>query len=215
MVRVLSLWAFPLLIMFMFQSLTWVHYFILVIPPLCILAALPVGRIFDDEGSEKKSTTYRIRKRFSVDIDRQERALIGLFILYVLISTGFSTATVIGSHRPIEDVIADDVRDLTSEGEMVLCGDPIIALMADRDQPPEATNLAKVRYPELTSEDLTRIVIDHDIRLVVISYHLSSYEPFCEWIFDNWTFRKAYENPDRVYEEWKEPGQGVFLLYTT
>jgi hypothetical protein len=146
--------------------------------------------------------------------DRKSRTLIVLFIIYVVLSMGFSTAAVFGSHRPIEDVIANDIKDLTDENDMVICGDPVISLMANRDQPPEATNLAEVRHPKLTSEELIDIVIDHDVRLVVLSYHLSTYEVFYQWVSTNWTFQKAYGRPDRVYEEWKEPDEGIYLMYT-
>ena len=65
----------------------------------------------------------------------------------MVLSLSFSTATVLGAHRPIEDVVAEDLKDLTEEDDLVICGDPIIALMADRLQPPDAVNLAEVRYP--------------------------------------------------------------------
>jgi hypothetical protein len=184
-------------------------------PPLCILAAIPVGSVLGSGcDSDMMSNKNGKKDRPYRSMDNCGRKLIYLFILYVLLSTGFSTATVFGSHRPIEDVISEDIEDLTDDDEMVLCGDPIIALMAGRLQPPEATNIAEVRYPELTSEELITIVIGYDVRVVVISYQLSTYDQFYRWVHDNWDFQKAYGRPDRVYDEWKEPDEGIYLLYT-
>jgi hypothetical protein len=216
MVRLMSLWAFPMMLMFIFQSLTWVHYYILIVPPLCILSAMPMGKVIGR--SEKNDEGQWIRRAFKKEVwnkDRKSRSLALLFTLYVVLSLVFSTAAVFGSHRPIEDVIADDIKTLTEEGDMIICGDPVIALMADRDQPPEATNLAEVRHPELTSEDLVEIIYHHDVRLVVISYHLSTYDDFYQWISANWTYQRAYGRPDRIYDEWKEPGEGIYLMFTT
>jgi len=214
-VRLLSLWTYPLLLLFLIQSLTWIHYYILVVPPLCILAAMPIGTLMRN-GSERDGDATEIGPKIPSIWKKNpsKRTMIILFVIYVLLSTGFSTATVFGSHRPIEDIIADDIEDMTFENDMVVCGDPIIALMANRLQPPEATNIAEVRYPALTSEELIEIINDYNIRLVVFSYQLSTYEAFYEWVHGNWTFQKAYGRPDKIFDEWKEPNEGIYLLYT-
>lgn len=45
-VQILVIWLVPLQIMYLFQSLTWVHHYTIIVPPLCILGSLGVYDFF-------------------------------------------------------------------------------------------------------------------------------------------------------------------------
>ncbi|MFW3146244.1 MAG: ArnT family glycosyltransferase [Thermoplasmatota archaeon] len=215
-VIILSLWTFPLLIFFMVQQLTWTHYFVLLIPPISVLAGLCVEEAAGSMRSEAGHEPGEGNLKGKLTKDSIFRSLpIIMVVIFSVLSLGFSTTTVLYSSDPIEESIADDVREQTSEGEFVISGDPLIPLLADRDQPPDATNLAVVRFPELTSEELINITIEYDVRIVVLTYHLSSYPGYISWVQENFGFFRAYERPDRTSEtEGDIPiGKRTFNMY--
>lgn len=228
-VHLLLVWIVPTLLMFLFQGLTWLHYFVMVIPPIAVLGAygiselikdakmIKAGRggqikvIWEDEpaprdkkGKRKKSDLKVIwdDNPGSKDLKRplplpkptgKNIAVLCVTILFILASLSLCSVLLIYTEEPIEYTIASDVEELSNKGDYVICGDPIIAVYADRDHPPEAANVAKVRHPELTSDELIEITCEYDVQVVVFSFHLSSYDQFYSFIDQYYTFHKAYD----------------------
>jgi Ca2+/Na+ antiporter len=197
-VHLLLLWSCPLILLFTIQGLTWVHYFVLVVPPVSILGGygvvsliLPRPKKEVDSPKKKKSQSNNSKSPFHPS--PRDITILSLAVLFVVFFTCFNGVLLYDADRPIEYDVADDVAALSEEGEYVICGDPIISIYADRDQPPEATNVAAVRYPALDSEDLIDITCEYDVQVVVFTFHLSSYDDYLNFIQRYFMFHRAFD----------------------
>ena len=204
-VHFLLIWAVPLTLLFIFQGLSWVHYFVMVIPPISILAAYGVKSLLI-LGPEEETKPKRKEKRTSEKGEPgpdptfstfrpspRNITVLSLAALFVVFFTCFNAVLLYDAEKPIEYEIADEVAALSEEGDYVISGDPIISIYADRDQPPDATNLAAVRYPALDSYDLINITCEYQVQVVVFTFHLSSYDRYLDFILNYYTFHKAYD----------------------
>lgn len=230
-VQMMLVWIIPLFIYIMIQSPIWDHYFLLVIPPICYLGARGFDMVFsvsdpkrsDDRNTTKRSNIFSSVKELMVRFDQISHhkgpiisTLFALGVIYILSSAGANTALILTTQRSLESEIADDVSALVSEDEFMISGNPIIGVYADRLQPPEATNLAMVRHPALTGMDLVNITCDYNVTLVIITYHLSEYDQYVEFIDNYYDFQCAYERPGLFSEVEGEIdiGKDTFNVYT-
>ncbi|MBN1539279.1 MAG: phospholipid carrier-dependent glycosyltransferase [Candidatus Thermoplasmatota archaeon] len=190
--QLMLVWVLPLFVFIILQSPLWEHYLILLLPPICCLGGKGFMILVADlKGSEREKgigsfgTPWSVRKRWS-------STLVMAGILYMVLSLGFETVMVFATDTVIERDIAKEVELLTDQEDIIISGDPMIGVYADRLQPPEATNLAMVRYPALTDEELINITVENNVSLVIFTYELSSYDLFIDFIKEHFDFYKAY-----------------------
>ena len=100
----------------------------------------------------------------------------------------------------IESRIARDIHSMTEKGDLIISGDPIIPLYADRDQPAEAINLAQLRFPRIDNGYLINITADHDVKVIVITYNIVNFKSYVDFIMEHFDFFMGYERPD-VYSD--------------
>lgn len=226
-------WALPLLVLFALQSLTWFHYYVLVIPPIALLGALgidgvlsraglPLGLRSSERGTpigDTKTPTLSWEHLSNGGTSKGKRwpslAAVTIVIAFLLLTTGANILILALTERPVEYLVASDLEENTAKGDWVICGDPMISLYADRDQPPEATNLAEVRYPPLDPLELINITARYQVKAVVITYQLSTFEPFTEFVQEHFVLFASYARPyERTFNmSMGRTERGTFDLY--
>ncbi|MFO8052268.1 MAG: glycosyltransferase family 39 protein [Thermoplasmatota archaeon] len=196
-VQLMLLWLVPLFIFILFQSAIWDHYLMILLPPMCFLA----GKGFDNLQRKLRSG-----KKVRAAIGRGEDGTKGaqrphfgvagvitvLSVAFIILSVVSITGLVMISDKEVEQQVADEVSSLTKSSDMIISGDPIIGVYAERLQPPEATNIAMVRSPPLMDNDLVNITCDHEVKVVVFTYNLVNYDLYLDFIRENYQFHRAY-----------------------
>lgn len=193
--QLMIIWVVPLFIFMILQSPLWEHYLILLLPPICYLGGkgfmILVEELKGMKGTEWENGTGPSSTPW-IGVKRWSSMLVTAGVLYLVVSLGLETVMVFTTDRVIERDIAKEVELLTDKDDLIISGDPMIGVYAERLQPPEATNLAMVRYPVLTDEELIDITIENNISLVIFTYELSNYDLFIDFIKEHFEFYKAY-----------------------
>ncbi len=150
----------------------------------------------------KAASRTDISKAIWHDITYSKRKLfiIGIVMFFILLTAGSNIAFVLYTDEPIEYTVAMEVKDLTDDGDMVISGDPLVSLYANRDQPPEATNLAIVRYPPIDPVDLINYTWDYDVRVVILTYNLTGWTDYVDFVREYYDFHKGYDRHGLVSE---------------
>ncbi|MHA2272822.1 MAG: ArnT family glycosyltransferase [Candidatus Hodarchaeales archaeon] len=117
----------------------------------------------------------------------------------IILSVAFSsfvyfdnyTTEVTAPRKPVIEV-ADRVKELTVEGEIILSGDPRVTVLADRLTPPWLTDVARYRPKSLDSSDLIRACEDYEIRVVILAYWLLEQDDFRNYIMEDYSLDSSY-----------------------
>lgn len=212
-VQMLLIWAVPLLLLYLFQSLTWIHHYTLIVAPVCILGSWgvydffnsvkdripqPKGKKSIDEVLKQKHPYLknRVTGRFVPNIvffDRKRAVIYSLIVVFVAALIISNFVMVLPVKKPVEYTVAEDLEKLTTETDFIISGDPLITDYADRLQPPEAANLAMVKFPPVTCELLVNLTVEYNVKAVVFTYNLSGQMEYIDYIQANFVFYKAYD----------------------
>ncbi len=210
LVRISLVWLLSLVMWFALQPITWDHHMTLLVPPLLLLSGSGVNRLF----RAMADVWNRPRSRRTV----QERSLpmiSSALLLIIMMSFAIPAIyTVAAVEEPVEFKVGRELASITDDGDWILSGDPLIPLLADRLQVPEAVNLAQISHPKLMDEDLIDLCEEYGVSTVVITYRISELTAFKEYIQTNYTFITGYledgtDGPD-VEQEWEYRN---FLIY--
>ena len=210
LVRLSLVWLLSLTMWFALQPITWDHHMTLLVPPLFIMSGVGVNRLFTSmRGLWDGRRFNRMVKGRSLPIFSG--------ILLIAIVVGFLTPSIITVatvERPVEYDVGRELASITDEDDWILSGDPLIPLLADRLQVPDAVNLAQISHPKLMDEDLIDLCEEYGVSTVVITYRISELTAFKEYVQTNFTFIMGYledgtEGPD-VEQAW---GYRNFLIY--
>lgn len=166
----------------LFQPLVFFHHMVLMSPALAILAGFVTAElVMYKKGHRKKSKLYYILKK-----DKTMRRFAALIIMIDLgASLGLALYGVGAQGAPHEIVYAEKLREITSQDDYVICGDPLIATYADRMTPPEVVNVAYRRYPQLTLEDVTAAIEGYNVSVVVMCFRLQDIEGLAQYLLGN------------------------------
>jgi len=217
-VQMLLIWAVPLLVMYMFQSLTWIHHYTLIVAPVCILGSWGVYDFFNSvqdriprpkgkksiEEVLKQRHPYiknRVTGRFVPNIvffDKKRAIIYSLIVIFTAALIISNFVMVLPVKRPIEYTVAEDIEKVTTETDFIISGDPLITDYADRLQPPEAANLAMVQFPPVTPQLLINLTVEYNVKAVVFTYNLSGQMDYVEYIQDNFVFYRAYDKEGQI-----------------
>jgi len=165
------------LIYFILQAMTFDHHLIFLSPVIAIGAGIGFRRAL--RMFEYRHSILRAAARISPMI---------LVIAASLVSSGM----VLHVHyrgEPAQEEVAAIVRDLTSEEDFIISGDPLISVLADRRVPPSVVNVAHIQYPSITSDALNTSVVEYGIECVVLSYHLMEMKGFRNFVDENFHLR--------------------------
>ncbi len=181
------------LLFMLVQAKTWPHHFLYLSPALALSAGMG-------------GTLLSRRLSKGVSSSRRGTAIpAAILVISVLVIGGFSYAVVARGH-PVEYQVADMVRSLTDEGDYVLSGNPRIAVLADRPTPPSIVNVAIVQSPPLTDEILNETVLEYEVKVIVLTYHLEEFDGFRSFVEENYILRATlhdthlpFEQDERIY----------------
>ncbi len=180
--------SFGFLLFMLFQAKTWPHHFLYLSPALALSAGMG-GTLLSRRLSGGFPTS---RRRTTLPVV--------ILVISVLVIGGFSYAVVARGH-PVEYQVADMVRSLTDEGDYVLSGNPRIAVLADRPTPPSIVNVAIVQSPPLTDEILNETVLEYDVKVIVLTYHLEEFEGFTSFVEGNYDLRATFHDTHLPFEQ--------------
>ncbi len=176
------------LLFMLFQAKTWPHHFLYLSPALALSAGMG-GTLLSRKLSRGISPSRRGTAIPAV-----------ILIISILVIGGFSYAVVARGH-PVEYQVADMVRSLTDEGDYVLSGNPRIPVLADRPTPPSIVNVAIVQSPPLTDEILNQTVLEYDVKVIVLTYHLEEFGGFTSFVEENYDLRATYHDTHLPFEQ--------------
>ena len=117
-----------------------------------------------------------------------------------------NVAVVLLAEKPAYAYVAEEVLNITSDGELIISGDPIVAILSERLQVPELTNLAEVKYPFITSDELIYLTEQYHVRTVVLTYNLSSMNEYVAYVREHFEFHAAYAVDDGELAVARTPG---------
>jgi len=178
------------LLFFIFQSTTWMHHLVFLSPTISLTAGVGVIEV---------ARWWSRRERFKRNPHFARRALIFIQVTLIL-----SAAVVGGAFSwmvkergsAIEDRAAEVVMEITEEGDFVISGDPIVPAKADRLIPPNLVNVAFLKFPQITNDELNETCIRYAVEVVVITYHLDEMTGFVDFVRSNFTLRSNIERMD-------------------
>jgi hypothetical protein len=101
------------------------------------------------------------------------------------------------------------LEDMTEEDDYVISGDPLIPVIADRPQPPPVVNVARLKYPDITNDQLNNTTIIYGVEVVIITYHLAEMEGYVEFVEENYVLRAEYTDNSLPLMEEEE----IFRVY--
>jgi 4-amino-4-deoxy-L-arabinose transferase-like glycosyltransferase len=156
------------------QPLVFLHHAVMAGPALAVLAGVVIGKSFES----KKAFTETITKANESKWGCARRMAVPAFIASIVVSGGLSVYGIAAQDEPSQVVWGEVVARYSSEDDYVICGDPLIAAYAGRMTPPEVVNVAERQYPELTFDRLCQAVVDYDVAVVVVCFHLNDFEEF-------------------------------------
>ena len=193
--RVITLWLLSLTFFFLFQATTWKHHLSLLSPPLAILAGIAGARLLN-----RKSGKYG--------------RIFNMLLLILILSSMAYNLFIMGKaiyykKLPVVYTIAQNVKKYTLPKDFIVSGDPLITVLANRKQPPEANNVAQLQYPPLTSQKLVNICRKYKVKVIILTYALLEEKmDFCQFVKENYKLVGKYRDfkLSRIYhtpEKWK------------
>ena len=174
---ILTLTLFYLLFL-LFQAKTWIHHLVFLSPALSLTAGVGIIRFFTS------GRAIRIRKRFS--LSNRSIAFVEVFMIMAAAIVGGGMSIIVQERgEPASRSISDRLTEVTDREDYVISGDPIIAMDAGRNVPPEVVNVAIVQYPPISDDHLNETVIGYGVEAVIITYHLLDMTGFVEFVEKN------------------------------
>jgi 4-amino-4-deoxy-L-arabinose transferase-like glycosyltransferase len=154
------LWLLSLVIFIMVQGLTFQHHFAYAAFPAAILAGMAL-------------TAWPARER---------RIAIAIF---VAINAVLGPALILTAPDDMSHQIADTIEDLTPSEAVIISGDPLVTVLADRRAPPNMTNLAYYHQPPTTAADVLFWLETEDVAAVVLYWKLSDLNEIQQYLNDS------------------------------
>lgn len=149
-IALVVLWLLSLLVFILLQGRTFQHHFAYVAFPAAVLAGVVLGD-------------------WSLDA-RKLKAVLGSFVAI----NAVLMISLIGTAPPdLSYEVADRVAAMTDGDAWVLSGNPLVNVLANRNAPPNLTNLARHHYPPTTTSNITYWLERGRVEVVVLYYHLA------------------------------------------
>ncbi|MGC9307838.1 MAG: hypothetical protein ACP5FL_03575, partial [Thermoplasmatota archaeon] len=162
------LWLLSLLVFILVQGRTFQHHFAYVAFPAAVLAGVVLGD-------------------WQLDA-RKTKAVLGGFVAVNVVLM----VSLVGTAPPdVSYEVADEVAAMTDGDAWVLSGNPLVNVLADRNTPPNLTNLAEYHYPPTTKSNITYWLERGDVEVVVLYYHLAEMDGVTRYLNESEHYEKA------------------------
>ncbi|MCD6299181.1 MAG: glycosyltransferase family 39 protein [Thermoplasmata archaeon] len=153
------LWLLSILVFVMIQGRTFQHHFAYVSFPAAILASVVISDL--------------------PDRNLKKRALISSFIA---VNALISVSLIATAPHDMSYDVAAEIDSITPPGSLVISGNPLVNVLANRDCPPNLTNLAYHHQPPTEPSDIIYWLKNGDVKAVVIYWHLSDMDEVREYL---------------------------------
>jgi hypothetical protein len=192
-------------IYFMFQATTWIHHFVFLSPGIALTSGVGVIEVGKKIDRWRKKRVLRLKKDKVISTGRSILYIqVILLILVAVIGGGFSLV-VKERGESAQYRAASLVEEMTQPDDFVLSGDPYINAVADRPQPPSVVNVARLKFPDVTNDQLNETTIIYGVEVVIITYHLAEMEGYVDFIEKYYTLKATYrDNSLPLMEEEEE-----------
>lgn len=158
-VAFLVLWLLSIFVFLMVQGRTFQHHFAYISFPAAILASVVISDL-PDKGLKKKV----------------------LISSFVAVNSIISVSLIATAPHDLSYDVAAEIESVTPSGSVVISGNPLVNVLADRNCPPNLTNLAYHHYPPVESSDVIYWLENGDVKAVVIYWHLSDMDGVREYL---------------------------------
>lgn len=197
---------------FMFQATTWIHHFVFLSPGISVTAGAGVIELGKkvDRWRRKKAKVSKGKLKFKTGRTFLYIQVV-LLVLVAVIGGGFSLV-VMERGQTAEYKAASLVEELTEPDDFVLSGDPLINAKADRPQPPPVVNVARLKYPDVTDDQLNDTTIIYGVEVVIIAYHLAEMEGYVDFVETHYTLKAIYRDNALPFMEDEEEEYKVYTL---
>jgi hypothetical protein len=162
------LWLLSLLAFILVQGRTFQHHFAYAAFPAAILAGMVLGG-------------------WSLD-SRKTVAVVASFVAV----NAVLMVSLVGTAPPdLSYEVADHVAAVSDDDAWVLSGNPLVNVLADRNAPPNLTNLARYHYPPTTTSNITYWLEGNRVEVVVLYYHLAEMPGVARYLNRSGRYEKA------------------------
>jgi len=167
-------WIALIIIPVMVQGRTSQHHFVYASYPLAILSSIAIK-----EGYGKKKK---------------------ILLIFVIFNLFLSLFFVVTAPPDTAYRVAGEIENITGRDAMVISGNPLVNVVANRNPPPNLTNLARYHYPDVTLSDIIYWLKTDDTQVVVLYYHLSEIEGLREYLENSseWHYYKKVEGRGQI-----------------
>jgi len=199
---------------FMFQATTWIHHFVFLSPGIALTAGVGIirfGNMLDSRRKRGRGRSASVRKKKR----RTGRMVVYLqVILLILVAVTGGAFSILVKERGESAQVraAGFIEDITEEDDFVISGDPMIPAMADRPQPPPVVNVAQLKYPDITCDQLNNTTIDYGVEVVVVTYHLAEMEGYINFVEENYVLRVRYHDNTLPFLEEANEEYSIYSL---
>ena len=161
---------FPLL----FQGRTFQHHFVYISYPLAILSSIALHEKWN-----------------------KRRIILEIFVIFNIFIAVFF---VFSAPHDLAYDVAEEMEKITENEEMVISGNPLVNVIANRLAPPNLTNLAKYHYPPTTLNEIVYWLERNETRVIVLYYHLYEIDGLKEYLENSteWHFYKKVEGRGEI-----------------
>ncbi|MEA2053971.1 MAG: glycosyltransferase family 39 protein [Candidatus Thermoplasmatota archaeon] len=173
-------WFLSIFVFLMVQGRTFQHHFAYVVFPAAILTAVALSDL--PESSLKGK---------------------GLLAAFVALNAVLFSSMILAAPHDMAYDVADEIKEITPSGSVIISGNPLVNVLADRNCPPNLTNLAYYQHLPAESSDIIYWLEHGDAKAVVLYWSLSGMEEV-----------RAYLEESGNYVMYKTiEGRGQILFY--
>jgi 4-amino-4-deoxy-L-arabinose transferase-like glycosyltransferase len=192
-IQYILLWAILLFVPIVLQGRTSQHQLAYCAYPFAILAA----KAFNDS-----------------HIDKKRHILLAVFITVNMSLAGFFIAT---APTDLSYSVADIIEDLTDSEDMVISGNPLTTVLANRISPPNLTNVAEFHYPATTAEDIIYWLKQNTTKIIVLYFYLSELPEISSYLANQseWQLHDRVQGKGQILFENLTPAfsNDTYLIY--
>ncbi|MFQ5977483.1 MAG: ArnT family glycosyltransferase [Candidatus Heimdallarchaeota archaeon] len=188
----LFLWLFSIAFFVIALNSVMAHHLILLSPVLALLAAYGGTKISSLDIWPSNFSQFWPSRFSNVQIDRPKvvAAVMGVVLFITTLNVAIISSVVFLEPKPRENptyLAAEILEIITTPDDLVISGDPEIALLAGRNVPPELVDTAENRYPHLTGEYLVNRTLEYNITAVVVAYIMIDFIEYIEFLDAHYT----------------------------
>jgi len=158
----------------LFQGRTFQHHFVYISYPLAVLSSI----VLHEKWNKRK-------------------IILTIFVIFNLFLAVFF---VFSAPHDLAYDVGDEIEKITGKKDVVISGNPIVNVIANRLAPPNLTNLARYHYPPTTLNDIIYWLKKNETMIIVLYYHLYEIDGLKEYLENStkWHFYKKVEGRGQI-----------------